>query len=96
MTAEGSDEPRLSAAIMIPSLYLMARTEVPVTMGCLSADLRLEKLEKGGKDTLCVLRGTIGCCRLDMTAVMDGIGCVGVETVILLQNHSLLQHRARY
>ena len=65
-------------------------------MGCLSADLRLEKLEKGGKDTLCVLRGTIGCCRLDMTAVMDGIGCVGVETVILLQNHSLLQHRARY
>ena len=27
--------PRLSAAIMIPSLYLIARTLVPVTMGCL-------------------------------------------------------------
>lgn len=32
---EAGDEPRLSAAIIIPSLYLMARTEVPVTMGCL-------------------------------------------------------------
>jgi hypothetical protein len=27
--------PRLSAAIMIPSLYLRARTLVPVTIGCL-------------------------------------------------------------
>jgi hypothetical protein len=27
---------------------------------------------------------------------MDGIGCVGVETVIFLQEHSLLQHRTRY
>lgn len=27
--------PRLSAAIIIPSLYLIARTDVPVTMGCL-------------------------------------------------------------
>ena len=85
MTAEGSNEPRLSAAIMIPSLYLMARTEVPVTMGCLSAELEMRKLEERGKNTLCVLRGTIGCCRLNTTAVMDGIGRVGVETVILLQ-----------
>ena len=28
-------EPRLSAAIIMPSLYLIARTLVPVTMGCL-------------------------------------------------------------
>lgn len=28
--------PRQSEAIIIPSLYLMARTEVPVTIGCLS------------------------------------------------------------
>jgi len=27
--------PRLSAAIIIPSLYLMAKTLVPVTIGCL-------------------------------------------------------------
>ena len=29
------DRPRLSAAIIIPSLNWMARTEVPVTIGCL-------------------------------------------------------------
>ena len=32
---EDQDIPRLSAAIIIPSLYLMASTLVPVTMGCL-------------------------------------------------------------
>jgi len=37
VTNERNDGPRLSAAIMIPSLYLIARTEVPVTMGCLDA-----------------------------------------------------------
>lgn len=31
--------PRLSAAIMTPSLYLIARTLVPVTMGCLCKKL---------------------------------------------------------
>ena len=36
----GDDEPRLSAAIMIPSLYLIARTEVPVTIGCLDAGFK--------------------------------------------------------
>lgn len=56
-----------------------------MTMGCLSAELEMGKLEERGKNTLCVLRGTIGCCRLNTTAVMDGIGRVGVETVILLQ-----------
>jgi hypothetical protein len=39
---EEHDEPRLSAAIMIPSLYLMARTDVPVTIGCLAAAWNLE------------------------------------------------------
>lgn len=29
-------EPRLSAAIIIPSLYLIANTLDPVTMGCLA------------------------------------------------------------
>ena len=33
------DVPRVSAAIIIPSLYLIARTDVPVTMGCLRGDL---------------------------------------------------------
>jgi hypothetical protein len=42
------------------------------------------------------LHGTIECCRLDLTAVVEGIGCVGVESVILLQKHSLLQHGTRY
>jgi hypothetical protein len=31
-----------------------------------------------------------------MTAVMERIGCVVVETVILLQKYSSLQHRTRY
>jgi len=35
------DIPRLSAAIMMPSLYLIARTLVPVTMGCLKLYISL-------------------------------------------------------
>ena len=34
--------PRVSAAIIIPSLNLIARTDVPVTMGCLRGYLELE------------------------------------------------------
>ena len=37
-----SNVPRVSAAIIIPSLNLIARTDVPVTMGCLHRESDLE------------------------------------------------------
>ena len=50
-----SNVPRVSAAIIIPSLYLIARTDVPVTMGCLRGDLDIETQRQDG-DLYCV------CC----------------------------------
>jgi hypothetical protein len=49
------DEPRLSAAIIIPSLYLMARTDVPVTIGCLSR-FKIKKCKRHLERTVCVAR----------------------------------------
>ena len=58
------DEPRLSAAIIMPSLYLIARTDVPVTMGCLRyGETWNGKVWRahGHNDILCVFYCTVGC-----------------------------------
>lgn len=46
--------PRVSAANIIPSLNLIARTDVPVTMGCLQGDSELEIQIAQRERTVCV------------------------------------------
>ncbi|SRR6266404_2330611 len=82
----GNDVPRLSAAIIIPSLNLIARTDVPVTMGCLNGGLdKLKRHERYKNNGLCVLYCARRSHRLILAAVMERIGCTCIESVIFLR-----------
>ena len=87
---EDQDIPRLSAAIIIPSLYLIASTLVPVTMGCLHQiiirDFQYIHVVGGeSQDALCVLYALLK--RIFWTiggSVVKRIGVVPVISVIAL------------
>lgn len=78
--------PRLSAAIMIPSLYVKASTLVPVTMGCLFQAVSKQWIDSAVRHILRSLHAMVKrILRFVLRTNVEGISSVGVKRVISLQ-----------
>lgn len=77
--------PRLSAAIMMPSLYLIARTLVPVTIGCLWTEILSQGCARGAFDELGVLDSLSEGVLNIVGPLVNRKGSVGIEGIVPLQ-----------